>query len=125
MRAILQKIGALVLAVGALGALLAQAALTHGCGGAPAKQGEVQAPSAPAPRPQSAAPSSAPEAAAPASAPEPAAPAPTAEPYEETEYMGATKAPPLPGFRRSPKPLGGGDVEKPENAGDGNTGQAP
>jgi hypothetical protein len=102
MRTMLQKIGAVVLAVGGLTALLAQAALTHGCGGAPADQGGAKAPSAPG---------EAPEAVAPA--------------HEETEYMGATKAPPMPAFRPSPKSNAGGDVEESEDGRSDNAQQAP
>lgn len=94
MRAILQKIGALLLAVGALAALLAQAALAHGCG-APAKQSEAQAPDSSSGEPGAAA----------SRAPDP-------------EYMGATKAPPLPAFRGSSKSSAGGDVDETEDARD-------
>jgi hypothetical protein len=99
MRNILQKIGALLLAVGALSALLTQAALTHGCGGAPARQGEAQAPSSPSAV---------------------SGPAPS---EEDNEYMGATKAPPLDAFRRSPKSSAGGDMEETEDARDDNAQQ--
>jgi hypothetical protein len=102
MRTIVQKIGALVLAVGALSALLTQAALTHGCGGAPARQGEAQAPSSPSPA---------------------SGPAAASEAEDDEAYMGATKAPPLDAFRRSPKSSAGRDVEETEDAGDDNAQQ--
>jgi hypothetical protein len=101
MRTVLQKIGALLLAAGALSALLAQAALTHGCGGAPARQSEAHAPT------------SAPTAHEPA-------PAPDAEDYEDKGYMGATKAPPLDAFRRSPKAPASSEVEEREDVGNEN-----
>jgi hypothetical protein len=104
MRRILQKIGALVLALGALTALLAQAALTHGCGGSP-QRSEPQAPAA-----GSTAPAPAPD--------EPAS-------YEDKDYMGATKAPPLDAFRRSPKSSAGGEPDETEDARDGAQQQAP
>jgi hypothetical protein len=104
MRTILKKIGALLLAVGALSALLAQAALTHGCGSAPARQGEAQAPtSAPPGR-------------------EPA-PTPAAEDYEDKGYMGATKAPPMEAFRPAPKSPASADVEERVDARDDNAQQ--
>jgi hypothetical protein len=121
MRAIFQRIAALLLAIGALAALLAQAALTHGCSGGPAKQGEPQAPSPPGVGAASdPTPARAPAPAA-ASAP---APAPgLADEAGYDGYMGATKAPPMPLFRRPPKAPAGGDVEPPVKADDGNTPQ--
>ncbi len=102
MRTILQKIGALVMALGALSALLAQAALTHGCAGS-TQQGEPQAPAAGSSTPAAGEPSDA----------------------EYKEYMGATKAPPLDAFRRSPKSSAGGEPDETEDARDGAEQQAP
>jgi hypothetical protein len=93
MRDLVKKVGSLVLGIGALSLLLANAALTHGCSGArrdaPATQVGEPPPAATEEQPRAAEPSP----------PAGAAPAASSEDEdcdEAPHYMHATKAPVMP-----------------------------
>ena len=92
---LLKKAGALALAIGGLGGLMAQAALAHGCAGtADSRTTHTPETQVPPEAPVAAAPTTAPYVAA---ASTPVVPRPSPDP--NFLYMGATKAPPLDAFR--------------------------